>query len=115
MNPPLEPEETPAQEEAPLENGDAAVIEISGLPTKITNSNSFHFMQEDELEQPQAERTLEEQGWVITDDAPAETEPVQPPPVEIEEAITEAAVNSHAIVQDTVSMTETVDVSRSLT
>ena len=114
MNPPPEPEEeTPVEEEAPVESSEAPEIAIGGLSTKIATSSSFHFMQEDELERPQAEPTLDEQEWVVTDDVPAEIEPVQPPPVEVEETITEAAVNGHAIVQDTVTVTETVDVSHS--
>lgn len=79
------------------------------LPSALGTTGSFHFMQEDELEN-QADEVIEESGWVVTPDAPTVPEVEQPAEVEVVETVVEAEVNGHTVVQETTAVTTTTEV-----
>lgn len=112
MNPPrpdTPPNEPPvvvefiATEE--IEDSQPAVL---GLPPSLAPQASFRFVQDDELEvEAQAEAAEEaeaQSGWQEQLDQVT-------PEVEVSENITELTVNGHTIVQDTITITTTAEVS----
>lgn len=95
--PPVEPEFL--ANETPLE---AADIPVGGLPPTIAPTASFQFVQEDEL--AEEEEVLEEAiAEAVAEEASAD--------VEVTETITEVTVNGHTVVEDTVTVTTTTEVS----
>ncbi|OSD04029.1 hypothetical protein PYCCODRAFT_1364691 [Trametes coccinea BRFM310] len=80
---------------------------IAGLPSTLSSTGAINFILTDELAEAEADQSTESAEWV---DVQAQPEPEQPAEVEITETITEAQVNGHTIVEDTVTITTTTEV-----
>ncbi|KAH8083800.1 hypothetical protein BXZ70DRAFT_958202 [Cristinia sonorae] len=91
-----------------IEQSDESVptpdVAVGGLPTSLGASGSFHFMQEDELE-ANPELSASQQEWVQVNESEVT------PEVEITETTTEVHVNGHTVVEESVTVTTTAEVS----
>lgn len=102
--------ETPESEEQSIEQSEESTptpeIAVGGLPPSLATSGSFHFMQEDELEaNPElSQSATEHQEWVQVE---SET---TSPEVEVMETMAKVKVNGHAVIQDIVTVTTTIEV-----
>lgn len=103
--------ETPAPEEQPEPPADEAAptpeVAVGGLPPSVAPSGSFHFMQEDELEaSPElGQSAAEQQEWVQV------SESETAPEIEVSETTVELHADGHTLVQETVTVTTTSEVS----
>ncbi len=94
-----EPEPAPAPVETPS---------VGGVLPTISTSGGIHFIMTDELAEAaaEAENQPEVNEWVDVQ-GPVDPEPAE---VEVTETIVEAQVNGHRVVEDTVTITTTTEV-----
>ncbi|KZT11078.1 uncharacterized protein LAESUDRAFT_721499 [Laetiporus sulphureus 93-53] len=112
---PLQPEafaEVLAEEavEEPPETIEQVEASVAGIPAIIGGTGSFHFMQEDELENQAAEPIFEQAPWTEAAEAASEPQREQPAEIEITETVVEADIDGRTVVQDTVTVTTTTEV-----
>ncbi|KAL6310485.1 hypothetical protein BKA93DRAFT_924673 [Sparassis latifolia] len=115
MNPPSAAQEEPPQEpveETLTEAVEEPEVTVTGLsstlPSTIGTSGSFHFMQEDELEQPGEPNFEGEAEWVERADISGEQNPQPAPEVEVVETVVET--NGHVVVEESVSVSTSVKI-----
>ncbi|CDO76730.1 hypothetical protein BN946_scf184796.g24 [Trametes cinnabarina] len=101
--PPKEVQEAPEPTE-PVFVAKEVEAPIGGLPSTISSTGAINFILTDELAEAEAEQSVESAEWV---DVQGQPEPEQPAEVEITETITEAQVNGHTLVEESVTVSTT--------
>ncbi|KAH9855194.1 hypothetical protein C2E23DRAFT_751794 [Lenzites betulinus] len=104
---PTEPEEE--IEEAPAVSEETPTS-VTGVPSAISTIGGINFILTDELAEAETENVQDSGEWV---DVQAQPEPEQPAEVEITETVVTAEVNGHAVVEESVTITTTTEVSPS--
>ncbi|KAI0655963.1 hypothetical protein C8Q70DRAFT_922658 [Cubamyces menziesii] len=111
LNPP--PEE-PREAEEPQESADVDAVSVdppvsvAGIPSTIGSSGGINFIVTDELAEDENEQVAEVASeWVDVQPQPVAEKPVE---VEITETVTEAEVNGHAVVEESITVTTTTEV-----
>ncbi|PCH43727.1 hypothetical protein WOLCODRAFT_26153 [Wolfiporia cocos MD-104 SS10] len=102
--PPEQPAEEAANEEAeetPVEVTEQIEVSVAGIPPTLGGTGSFHFMQEDELEN--AQEPVFEQPQYAAEEQDAE----QPAEAEVVETVVNTEINGHAFTQESVTITTT--------
>ena len=103
----------PIQEQPPVEEL-VPPVTVSGISHTITTPGGIHFIMTDELAEEEAEAdaagSADNNEWVDVQGA-AEVE--QPAEVEVTETVVEAQVNGHTVVEESVTVTTTTEVSPS--
>ncbi|KAI0356158.1 hypothetical protein OH77DRAFT_1423757 [Trametes cingulata] len=103
---PPQPKEAEEPQEAVPESEDVPAS-VSGIPSTIGTSGGINFILTDELAEAEAENPVESGEWI---DVQAQPAPEQPAEVEITETVTEAQVNGHAVVEESITITTTTEV-----
>lgn len=98
------PSESSETIETPVPNVAEIEVAVGGLPPTVESSNSFRFVQEDELEASEELQQSQTSDWVQVSEAEPEEH------VEVTETTTVAEVNGHTIVEETVTVTTTSEV-----
>lgn len=95
--------EMPEPELAPVETPS-----VGGVPPTISTSGGIHFIMTDELADASVEADTQPEGneWVNVQ-GPVDPEPAE---VEVTETVIEAQVNGHTVVEDTLTITTTTEV-----
>ncbi len=100
--------EAPAQAPA----AEDTLPSVIGLPPTVGTSGGIHFIMTDELAEEEAELETEAQAdsgdWVAVE-AAVEAEP--PAQVEISETVVEAEINGQTVIEESIIMTTTTEVS----
>ena len=93
----------PEPELAPVETPS-----VGGVPPTISTSGGIHFIMTDELADASVEADTQPEGneWVNVQ-GPVDPEPAE---VEVTETVIEAQVNGHTVVEDTLTITTTTEV-----
>ncbi|KAH9949636.1 hypothetical protein B0H21DRAFT_103991 [Amylocystis lapponica] len=110
LNPPRVPtpeesiDEQAEQTEEDTEEADAAEetpVLVTGLPSTLASSGSFHFMQDDELANETGGADFDETELIDKADIPEEL----PAEVEVVDTVVETTVNGHTVVEESVTIT----------
>ncbi|KAI0371149.1 hypothetical protein BV20DRAFT_965824 [Pilatotrama ljubarskyi] len=107
LHPPPPQPKAAEEPQEPVAEAEEVPASVSGIPSTIGTSGGINFILTDELAEAEAENPAESGEWV---DVQAQPEPEQPAEVEITETVTEAQVNGHTVVEESVTITTTTEV-----
>ncbi|KAI0645378.1 hypothetical protein C8Q79DRAFT_911104 [Trametes meyenii] len=108
LHPPPKPAQEPEQPQESTPFFDESAASVSGIPSTVGASGGINFILTDELAEAEVEQPVEGGEWVDVQAQP-EPEPEQPTGVEVTETVTELEVNGHAVVEESITVTTTME------